>query len=250
MSEVPWPPDASRDRLIGDWFLWQRRGGHRTSTDDLLTAWAAAANCDGANRYLDLGCGIGSVLLQVAHCLRPLESVGVEAQEQSALMAARTVNELPEPPPISILHQDLRSVDSPSLGSFDLITGSPPYLPSGTGVVSPDPQRAACRFELRGGVEEYCTAARRLLAQDGWFFLVFQSQWDARVVEAGRSADLFLRWRADIRTRLDREEPFLTLYGFRREDGPLETVSFATRDANGTLTADYAAARQRLGHDR
>ena len=249
MIDVPWPEDANRDRLIGDWFLWQRRGGHRTSTDDLLTAWAAVAACGGADRYLDLGCGIGSVLLQVAHRLRPGETVGVEAQEQSAAMAARSVAELPEPPPISIIHQDLREVEA-SLDPFDLITGSPPYLPEGTGVVSPDPQRAACRFELRGGVEAYCSAAQRLLAPEGWFFLVFQTQWDERVLAAGTTAGLALRWRADVRTRKDREEPFLSVYGFRHEPGPLASVAFATRDENGELTSDYAEARRLLGHDR
>ena len=35
---VGWPDDAGRDRLIGDWHIFQRSGGHRTSTDDLITA--------------------------------------------------------------------------------------------------------------------------------------------------------------------------------------------------------------------
>ena len=33
--DAHWPADVSRDRLIGDVFLYQRRGGHRTGTDDV-----------------------------------------------------------------------------------------------------------------------------------------------------------------------------------------------------------------------
>ena len=63
-----WPADARRDRLIADWHIYQRRGGHRTSTDDLITAWYAVhRRPQRPQRYLDLGCGVGSVLLMVSH---------------------------------------------------------------------------------------------------------------------------------------------------------------------------------------
>jgi hypothetical protein len=39
---------------------------------------------------------------------------------------------------------------------FDLILGSPPYFPPGSGVVGDNPQKVACRFELRGDIADYC----------------------------------------------------------------------------------------------
>jgi tRNA1(Val) A37 N6-methylase TrmN6 len=42
---------------------------------------------------------------------------------------------------------------------FDLITGSPPYLPAEASLISPVSQRAHCRVELRGSVYDYCAAA-------------------------------------------------------------------------------------------
>ncbi|MBW2376977.1 MAG: hypothetical protein JRF55_13495 [Deltaproteobacteria bacterium] len=90
MDAKDWPEDAGRDRLIGDWHIYQRTGGHRTSTDDLITAWYAVhRNPDPPERYLDLGCGVGSVLLMVSHKLRPKIVLGVEAQAQSLMMARR-----------------------------------------------------------------------------------------------------------------------------------------------------------------
>ena len=49
------------DLLAGDWGIFQLRGGHRYSTDDLPTAWTAARARPSARRLLDLGSGIGSV---------------------------------------------------------------------------------------------------------------------------------------------------------------------------------------------
>lgn len=248
-----WPADARRDRLIGDWHLYQRKGGHRTSTDDVVTAWFAVARSGGVtpDRYLDLGCGIGSVLLMVSHRLRPAAALGVEAQDQSVVMVRRTVAELPQGgAAIEILHGDFREVPfagPEDAGGYDLITGSPPYFPIGTGVLPADAQRRACRFEVRGGVEGYCETAARCLSADGRFYLVFQTRGDARVVAAASAAGLHVTARADLFMREGRAEPFLTVYELRRSPATLETVTFAIRDRTGEITDEYMSARRELG---
>ncbi|HUH04733.1 MAG TPA: methyltransferase domain-containing protein, partial [Kofleriaceae bacterium] len=197
-----WPADARRDRLIGDWHLHQRRGGHRTSTDDLVTAWFATSRTAGAPaRYLDLGCGIGSVLLMTAHRLRPGASLGLEAQPQSVLMARRSIAELPPgAPPIEVACSDFRSWD-PAGREFELITGSPPYFPLSAGVLPADAQRRGCRFEARGGIEAYCTTAASVLAPRGRFYIVFQTAGDERVLAAAAAAGLALHGRVDLHMR-------------------------------------------------
>ena len=246
MSEE-WPDDARRDLLIGDWYIYQRTGGHRTSTDDVLTAWHATRDSSRPRRYLDLGCGIGSVLLMVVHRLRPERSLGIEAQPQSVLMARRSIAELPEDAPeVRVEESDFREHDFGD-ERFDLITGSPPYFPLGTGVLPQDPQRLACRFETRGGVEGYCSTAAKVLADDGRLHLVFQTEWDARVQDAAREAGLRIVDVCHFRMRTDSAKPFLTTYELRRTLRPLQSRTMAVRDAHGEYTVEMKRLRRELG---
>jgi tRNA1(Val) A37 N6-methylase TrmN6 len=251
LSDEPMPEDATCDLLARGWRLYQRKRGHRTSSDDQLAAWMAVRAAAGAPvpRYLDIGCGIGSVLLLTAATLRPARSLGVEAQRQSARMAHQSVVELPDAPPIRLVHGDLRELTAEQVGNFELITGSPPYFPVGTGVPSPDPQREACRFELRGGVEGYCDAAGRLLTPEGRLCLVFQTVWTPRVHAAAQAAGLRLVEQVDVRTRRDRMEPFLSGYTFARGswEAPLAPLELAVRDASGAVTGEWNALRAELG---
>jgi len=243
------PDDASRDRIVGDWYLYQRKGGHRTSTDDLVTAWYAVhrhPHCP--QRYLDLGSGIGSVMLMVSHKLRPSVVWSIEAQAQSYAMAERTVAELPNKPcEFFLQHSDFRSVDFQGL-TFDLITGSPPYFPLGTGVLPDDAQRRACRFEARGGVEVYLQAAERALSPQGRFYLVFQTLWTERVLDAAAKCNLYRTGQADFLMRSDREQPFLSVYEFSREPvASPHRFACAVRNEKGEISLGYQAIRDELG---
>jgi tRNA1Val (adenine37-N6)-methyltransferase len=80
--------------LCGDWRIFQKVGGHRWSTEDIVTAWYAAQIFRGGaapRKIVDLGCGIGSVLLQCAWLWPEAALVGVEAQPTSAGLARRSI---------------------------------------------------------------------------------------------------------------------------------------------------------------
>lgn len=249
-----WPDDTTHDRLIGDWHLYQRKGGHRTSTDDILPAWLAARLLGEARPrvYIDIGCGIGSVMLMTAYRTRPARVIGIEAQDVSALMARRSVAELPSgAPPMEILCSDMRDVDVNALPKADLVTGSPPYFPVGTGVLSPDPQRQACRFELRGGIEAYCETGAKLLAPGGLFTVVFIAKGLERLVAAGEAAGLVETHRVLWRMREDTEY-FLSVHAFRLATDfnvppPMVVEEAAVRRANGEHTEAYLALRAEMG---
>lgn len=240
-----------RDRLIGGWHIYQRTGGHRTSTDDLITAWYAVhRNPSAPERYLDLGCGVGSVLLMVSHKLRPKTAVGVEAQAQSVAMARRAITELPEHGShIQVRHADFRDLVLEG-ERYDLVTGSPPYFPVGTGVLPDDPQRRACRFEERGGVEAYLQTAARAMSERARLYIVFQTRWSKRVTGSAARHGLHLSGQADFSSRACRPDPFLSVFEFsqRTVDTP-HRFQCSVRDADGCISPEYQRARAELGVD-
>lgn len=246
-----WPsPEEDLCWLAGNWRLLQRLDGHRTSLDDLLTAHLAATLVadNPPARCLDLGCGIGSVLLFLAWRFPPARLVGVEAQEVSAGLAKRSLawNGISERAEIHVGDFRELGVVEPT---FDLVTGTPPYFPVGAGPESDRVQRAPCRFEHRGGIEAYCaTAALRLVT--GAPFVACEA-WNQRerVEPAALAAGLRLvRWR-EIVPRAGKE-PLLCVFAMRRAEAaePLVVDSpLVVRDEQGRRTDEFRAIRSAMG---
>jgi tRNA1(Val) A37 N6-methylase TrmN6 len=168
---------------------------------------------------LDLGSGIGTVGMIAAWRLPGAQFVTVEAQPESVRLARKSAawNGLAE-------RYEIRPGDFREAGvlnqdeKFDLVLGSPPYFPPGSGVESEHPQKLACRFELRGSVADYCQTAARHLALGGVFACVFPVAPDeqaARVHQGARAAGLtIVRWRPVVLREGDR--PLLGLFLMQR----------------------------------
>ena len=159
------------DAISGRYRLFQLRAGHRFSTDDVLTAWYGTCWAPTPRTVLDLGSGIGSVGMIAAWRLPVARFVTIEAQEVSVALAQRSAryNGLTER--YDIRHGDFRELHSDE--RFDLVLGSPPYFPLGSGIVSEHPQKVACRFETRGSIADYCQTAAAHLSPAGYFACVF-----------------------------------------------------------------------------
>lgn len=237
----------SLDRLAGDWKIWQLRRGHRFSADDLFTAWVAARAAPEARRLCDLGAGIGSVGLMTLWKMSPEASLlAVEAQLQSHELMRRTVAVNGLGHRVTMRHGDLRDPRVLPERGFDLVTGSPPYIPLGKGVVSPVPQRAAARMELRGSIADYARTAARILAPDGVFVCCFAAQ-DPRGEPALAEAGLHLALRQDVVFRPG-QAPLVVVFVARRAPGPcLRPPPFAIRGPDGEWTAAYLALREEMG---
>ena len=246
-------PAADEDLcyLSGDWRILQKLRGHRWSLDDLMTAWWAVtlAEPEPVRHALDLGCGIGSALMMVAWAFEQAQCVGVEAQQVSVELARRSIAYNGAQDRVSVRHGDLRD---PAMilphERFELITGTPPYIPIGAGATSTRVQRGPCRVELRGGVEDYCLAASRALSPSGRLVLCEGANAPSRTFQAAAAAGLrVVAWRAVIPRQ--GKPALFALYAMQRGDGeppaPLEPV--IVRDAQGRRTPQYAQVRQRMG---
>jgi tRNA1(Val) A37 N6-methylase TrmN6 len=241
------------DAITADFRILQRRRGHRFSLDDLATAWVAARARPEARVALDLGCGIGSVLLMVGWRIPGARLFGVEAQELSAAIARRNVAENGLSARAEVTLGDLREATAAwPHPRCDLVTGTPPYLPLGTALLSPDPQRAAARIELRGGVEDYLAAAARVLAPAGRVVVCADGRFPARVTQGARVAELAPVARLDVLARAAARAPLFAVWTLAHasEGGPpLVHETLAMRDERGERTEAGRAMRRDFGLD-
>ena len=243
--------ELTSDAITASFRLIQRRRGHRFSVDDLATAWEAVHAAPDATTFLDLGCGIGSVLLMVAWRLPAARGFGIEAQDVSIELARRNVRENGLDERVRLFHGDLREVTRGwPHGTCALVTGTPPYLPLGTASPSPDPQRAAARIELRGGVEDYLAAAARVLSPDGVVVVCADGRYPERVTRGAAAAALVPVRRVDIVPRAGRGALFSVWTCARASRGTLDHAEVIMRDDKGERTEASLSMRRTFGLDQ
>ena len=246
------------DAISGHFRLFQLEDGHRFSTDDVLTAWYGTSWCPTARTVLDLGSGIGAVGMIAAWRMPGARFVTVEAQTESVRLARKSAqwNGLGG-------HFEIRQGDFRESGAlrdeerFDLVLGSPPYFPPGSGVEGDHPQKIACRFELRGTVADYCAAASRHLERGGFFACVFPiapEEQEVRMKSSASAAGLAIVRRRPVILR-EGERPLLGLFGMMwAEDLPewMRTRTWSEpplviRTRDGEVHPEYSAVKLAFG---
>lgn len=231
------------------WLIAQRKGGHRHSIDDVLTAWYALQVSPPVIEHLDLGTGIGTVgLLTLWGMGSAARLTCVEAQEISYRLLQSNIDANGLRERVDCFHGDLRELALDR--KFPLITGSPPYFPRGTGVLPSDSQKAHARFELRGDVFDYAKAAARHLSADGWLVLCFPSPQKQRALDGINSAGLRTVRMRDVIPR-ETLPALFTLFACQHASGsasePVIEGDLTVRHVDGRLTAEMAGVRRGFG---
>lgn len=246
------------DAISGYFRLFQLANGHRFSTDDVLTAWYGTSWCPSARTVLDLGSGIGTVGMIAAWRLPGARFVTVEAQEESVRLARKSAQWNGVTDRYEIRRGDFRdgNIMRPD-ERFDLVLGSPPYFPPGSGVEGDHPQKIACRFEMRGNISDYCAVAARHLERGGMFACVFPvapEEQHERVRQSARDSGLIIvRWRAVVLRETER--PLLGLFAMMRATDLPEAMRNKTwseppltiRMRDGAVHPEYSAVKLSFG---
>jgi tRNA1(Val) A37 N6-methylase TrmN6 len=243
------------DAISGYFRIFQLRNGHRFSTDDVLTAWYGTSWCPSARTALDLGSGIGSVGMIAAWRLPGAKFVTVEAQAESVELARKSAEYNGLASRFEIRHGDFRNEQLlKAEEKFDLVLGSPPYFPTGTGIEGDHPQKIACRFELRGDIADYCRVAARHLSPGGFFACVFPSEQIDRVEKAATTAGLTIVRRRPVVLK-EGDTPLLSLFGMMVSEHLPESFRAQTwaepalviRRTDGGIHPEYSAVKLAVG---
>ena len=247
--------DESLDALSGHFRIFQLRRGHRFSTDDLLTAWYGTTCAATVTTALDLGSGIGSVGMIAAWRLPGARFVAIEAQSDSVRLARKSAAYNGIEHRFEIREGDFR--DRRLLRDderFDLVLGSPPYFPLGTGIEGDHPQKVACRFELRGDISDYARVAAVHLVAGGVFACVFPEEQRDRVEQAASAAALTIVRRRPIIFR-EGDAPLVALFAMLRStdlpaavrDRTFVEAPLVIRLRDGSIHPEYGAVKLTIG---
>ena len=237
------------DGLTATFRIFQRKKGHRHSTDDLLTAWYALEKSPPVMRTLDLGTGIGTVgLLVLAGMPEGMRLTCIEAQDVSYRFLRENLRANEVEGRVDARHGDLRDLALDE--RFPLVTGSPPYFDVAAGIVPADSQKAHARFELRGDVGDYARAARRHLEENGLFVLCFPWPQKARALAALRGEGFAVVAHRDVVPRVGLA-PLFSLFACKLgAPGALAEVEeppFVVRHEDGSHTQAMHDVRARFG---
>lgn len=245
--------------LVGKWKIFQKQGGHRFSTDDVTTAWVACHEIEEmrsegvvVDSHLDMGCGLGSVLMMVGWRYPELTSTGIEAQRISYGLAQRSIRFNGASERMTVYHGDLRDENVlPIPTHFPIVTGTPPYFKAGEGALSAKVDQKACLFEFRGGVEAYIEAASRYLTEKGRFVVVESALARKRIDEGCREHGMKIRKLWDFIPKTGKPALFVIAVIEKRREGdvaeeyPIEKMTI--RNKEGQYTKEYHALLRDMG---
>lgn len=136
----------------------------------LLSGFAAAKE---GSHVLDMGTGTGIIPILMEAKTEAAHLTGLEIQEESADMAARSVALNGLSHKIDIIVGDIKEADTLFMpASFDVITCNPPYMIGQHGLTNPDAPKAIARHEILCTLEDVIRNAAKLLKPGGHFYMV------------------------------------------------------------------------------
>jgi tRNA1Val (adenine37-N6)-methyltransferase len=109
----------------------------------------------------------------------------VEVQEEFADIIGRNaaINEMADR--LTPLYKDLRELTAADLGGeVSIVTANPPYMKTNAGKRNDSDAKYIARHEVKGGVDDFCAAAARVLKHGGSFYVVWRPDRLSELMEA------------------------------------------------------------------
>ncbi len=138
--------ETTLDKLLGGRFeVLQPKEGYRIAVDTLLLAGAVPAQ-DGQS-LLDLGCGVGGVMLAVACRVEGVRAVGLEIEEALVRLCEANIRRSGREGGLSVRQGDVAALPDVWGGAFDHVAMNPPYHDPKSHAVSDHPLKRRANTE-------------------------------------------------------------------------------------------------------
>lgn len=168
-------PSASRRGASDGLTILQHQRGYRFGLDALLlsTDLGAYGIANHGAHVVELGAAQGAVSLCVARQYPQLDVVAIERQQALFGLLEQNISLNGLEKRVRARQIDIREIrtggecNQPLAHSADLVLCNPPYFKKGARRPSQNPERAAARHELHGGLGDFVDAARYILKQRG-----------------------------------------------------------------------------------
>ena len=163
--------------------LIQRKDGLRYGTDAyLLAAYVRPAASASA---VDLGSGSGIIPLLCLARNKFARAHAIEVQEDFADIIGRNAALNGFADRLIPLCKDLRELCAADVGGeVSIVTANPPYMKTNSGKRNESDAKYIARHEVKGGVDDFCAAAARLLKHGGSFYVVWRPDRLCELTEA------------------------------------------------------------------
>ncbi len=217
--------------------------GYRASIDPIFLA--ASVQTNSAESILDMGTGVGTAMLALAHRVPGVKATGLEFQRDMVRLTSRNIKLNGFHDRLEVIHGDLLT-PPPRLAasSFSQVIANPPYFESKASVASPRDVKALSNHDQGIPLEKWVNFAHRMVKPKGFVTFIFTADRldDLLAAFYGRFGDitLFPFWpkegrkakRILVRGRKNVNSPSKILNGLvvHQEDGSY------TQEAGAILT--------------
>ena len=172
---------------------------------------------------LDIGTGTGVIPILLCGKTKGKHFTGIEIQEESALMARRSVSLNGLDDRIDIILGDVRDCGELKPSSFDAVVSNPPYMPAHGGLKNSASNKAVARHEISLALPELIGSAKRLLKPQGRFYMIHRPKRLADIFYEMRKAGIEPKILRFIHTTPDKE-PSMALVAGVRNGSPMLKV--------------------------
>lgn len=202
----------------------------------LIGAWA---DCSGATRILDAGCGCGLIALMFAQRHSKARVIATDIHLPSVEEAAANFAASPWSDRLEARQQDFCEMNTERWGSFDHIVSNPPFFDAGV----TDPQasaRLSARHAAAFGPETLLRLGAPQLTSTGSIALICPASQREQLLAVAAEVGLHPRRLCEVRGR-EQHPPKRLLLQASRVPGPCECSSLTIHSIGNEYTDEYRA---------